>query len=217
MPRNYVYIAHRASGFGYPESSEAALKAALQSEADEVELDLRGYSNGEYVVSHWPCFHLNLKRLLTLERVLDLVTQSGKGLRLDLKSGGLHAPVVAAVAESGYLPRTVFMSQDTRSLSAVKKANPDAKLSRSLVLTGLSQYLDWHLYQHALSTLSASNLTLADMSLTLARISGKFSERILEDGVKKFREVAACIHHAGEISALNAKQIFTILSKTPLR
>ncbi len=99
-------ISHRCIGFHLPQNSLDALRAALSSDVDGVELDVRRRGDGVLVCAHLPTFSLtgllyrSVKRFfgvsflsgheMPLEEALSSYQNLGKGKRLflDLKERG---------------------------------------------------------------------------------------------------------------------------------
>ena len=207
------YIAHRIQGFGHPENSIAALRAALDSHADEIELDLRRTGDGRFVASHWPTAFGSKEGLLELDTVLALyrAQNAGKGLRLDLKTSGSEATLVSAVRDAGMIDYTTFMSRNPRTLARIRKADSNAKLSRTIVVTGLGDWLDWPLYRLRAKTGAALRKD-GKLSITLAKLFGSYSPRIVTDALSSATEVVVCVTSNAEIERLRTWGVRSFLS-----
>lgn len=84
-------VAHRANGFGAPEDSRAAVRAAIEAGDPIIEIDLRRTADGQLVVLHDPC----LSRTTSMKgKVKDFTAAE---LRCALLANGEPLPTFAEI------------------------------------------------------------------------------------------------------------------------
>jgi glycerophosphoryl diester phosphodiesterase len=116
-----LLISHRGAAALAPENTLESMQAAIDHGVDLVEID---------VVRHRDALRLaHSEAELTeespaLAEALQLLTASGIGLLLDLKTPGAEAEVVDLVRASGFLERTAVASFHPASLRALKALEP---------------------------------------------------------------------------------------------
>lgn len=215
-PKELRYIAHRVQGYGHPENSEAALRAALASTADEVELDIRLTRNGLFLASHWPLALRSSEGRLDLESILRIARENAgdKHLRLDLKTVGEEARLLRTVQDAGMLERVTFMSRNTTTLRRIIEGERHARISRTIILSGLHATVDRQLYRHALE--HSAHLQASPVPLTLARLGGQYSRDIILSAVQRDAELVVCVQSQHETEQLIALGVRMFLSNRPL-
>jgi glycerophosphoryl diester phosphodiesterase len=145
-------ISHRCKGFGERENSAEALRAALRSTVDEVELDFRVTIDGDLVASHFALFldfknrprtvslrgvaENQLSGLMSLEECLTIFSQEGAGkrLRLEIKSGGAERRVIELLERFGLLERVVLASWRVDILKRLRAMSSTIELSLSFIM-----------------------------------------------------------------------------------
>jgi glycerophosphoryl diester phosphodiesterase len=113
-----VRVGHRGAAALAPENSLAAIEAAAASGADVVELDVLGGLR----VAHDDAVRAGAP---ALDDVLGLVARLGLGVQVDVKTRGLEAGIVGALARHGLLERAFVSSFSLPILSAFALAQPD--------------------------------------------------------------------------------------------
>jgi glycerophosphoryl diester phosphodiesterase len=114
-------IGHRGAAALAPENSLAAIEAAIDLGVDLVEIDV--IRDGDALRLAHASTNLTADSP-TLGEALELVSPSGAGLLLDLKSVGAEPEVIAAIRGAGLLERTAVGSFHARSLRALKEIEP---------------------------------------------------------------------------------------------
>ncbi len=142
-------VAHRCLGFGAPENSAQALRCAIQSTVDVVELDVRTASDGEFVVCHDPWFRgkdgrvflvsratsteLQESGILTLKAALSIYRSNPASPRLaiDVKVFGSESKLLLLLRSFGLADKVLIISWDERVLLRISRLAPETKLSHS--------------------------------------------------------------------------------------
>ncbi len=145
-------ISHRCLEFSAPANSKAALRHALASSVDEVELDFRLTVDGSFVAAHLPWYRTPDGRfrrvitttasmahehgLLTLSEALESVTDhvSSKRLRLEIKSRGAEDVLLDVVRAHGLSERVTFISWHIDSLQRLRRLDPTIRLGYSFLM-----------------------------------------------------------------------------------
>lgn len=145
-------VAHRCLGFGERENSAAALRAALKSSVDEVELDFRLSSDGAFVASHLE-FYPDLRGFprrvskntlrdnqnygrMSLEEALSIFAECGasKRLRIELKTSGEEATAIAALRRRALVERVTIVSWRASALRKLRQLAGELDLSYSFLM-----------------------------------------------------------------------------------
>lgn len=211
-----LLISHRARGFGFPENSEAALSAALKSATSEVEIDLYRSASGEYLASHWPLWLTGQRGKMSLQELIDCFRGSveggsQKGLRLDIKSVGGEDLLLKRVLEAKILASVTFMSRHVEALAAILRQAPVARISQSIVLSGVSETVDWFLYRSAIE--SGEKAGINRNSVTLFSLLGSYSNKIVEEALSNASEVVVCVSSTTDLNRLKALGVQAFLAK----
>jgi glycerophosphoryl diester phosphodiesterase len=145
-------ITHRCMGFGALENSAVALRAALSSSVDEIELDFRTTRDGELVASHFDLFFdmqgvprivsrstlIENQRhgLMSLKDCLELFREHGqdKRLRIEVKSRGVEQRLVDALTHYRLAERVVVVSWSVGALRVFRELSPTLELSLSYMM-----------------------------------------------------------------------------------
>jgi glycerophosphoryl diester phosphodiesterase len=145
-------ISHRCLGFGLPENSASALRAALISAVDEVEVDFRVTRDGKLVASHFDLFFdahgfprlvsrtnqssYQQHALMPLEECLALFAELGQGkrLRIEVKSQGVEQQVFDEINRRGLLEQVVVVSWSADSLRRFRVLSARIELSLSYIM-----------------------------------------------------------------------------------
>ena len=148
-----VLIAHRgAVGPGQPENTLAAIRQAIASGAEAIEIDLRGTKDGEIVVIHDATVDRTTngsgavadqtlaelrqldagrgERIPTYQEVLQLVSGTGIALLLDIKKGGMldRQKVMRLTEEHDAVASVIVGPRNLADLRAFRARNPDLRL-----------------------------------------------------------------------------------------
>jgi len=150
--KTYRVVSHRCKGFGEPSNSSAALRAALASSVDEIELDFRMTKDGGLVAAHLPWFRSSAgiirlisfeslsealyNGLMTLSEALDLFAERGEGklLRLELKGTGFEQQLLNAVVDRNLLDRVTLVSWRASTAKTLRTLNPNVRIGYSFLL-----------------------------------------------------------------------------------
>jgi glycerophosphoryl diester phosphodiesterase len=148
----FKIIAHRCMGFTAEPNSAMALRAALGSSVDEVELDFRLTQDGCFVAAHLPWYRAPDGRLyrvaavsesrarehgrLSLGEALEIVSQDGsrKRLRLEIKGRGAEEVVLKAVHDWGVSDRVTIVSWNTTTLRSLRAMDATIQLGYSFLM-----------------------------------------------------------------------------------
>ncbi len=148
---DFKIIAHRCRGFGEEENTLAALKKALASDVDEIEVDLQITKDRELVVWHdWSYHTMSGKRvristttlkqaeqsgLMSCATLLKTFKRKGKGklLNIDIKKYGEEDQLVAMIRKYKLQDRVVIVSWTARCLEKVHKQAHAWKLAYTIV------------------------------------------------------------------------------------
>ena len=139
-------IAHRGGRGYWPENTLEAFSKARSKGADGVELDVYTTLDGQLVVHHDTSFTVGRKKyniarctleelrrakpsLCTLDEALEVISEQGLSLWLELKNNADGAACVEAVRRRGLQDRTVYLSFFQDRLELVRAADPSARLS----------------------------------------------------------------------------------------
>jgi len=143
-------IAHRCRGFGFPENSIRAIRAALTAPIDAIEIDIRLTKDHKWVAIHNP-FYTNEKRsvqhvhdhtlakvkreVVPLDMVLALFSALGEGkeLFIDVKDVGEARGLVRLLKRHKVLERTIVIAWEPEILKRVHKEEPQLRLGFSYV------------------------------------------------------------------------------------
>jgi glycerophosphoryl diester phosphodiesterase len=125
--RPVVRVGHRGAAALAPENSLEAIEAGAANGADVVELDVVRGAGGALVLAHGPHVPAGAAGL---EDALSLVASTGIAVQLDVKTDGLAADAVAALARHGLLGRSFVSSYSLPILRGFAAAAPE--LPRSL-------------------------------------------------------------------------------------
>jgi glycerophosphoryl diester phosphodiesterase len=108
VPTPFARVAHRGFAKRFPENTLAAVAGAIELGADWVELDIRRRGDGALVLHH---DFADTGGAALVAQALDLVEDSGTGVMLDIKQGGLardlvglleqHAPTTPVICSGG--------------------------------------------------------------------------------------------------------------------
>ena len=176
-----MIVAHRGASFDAPENTLAAFRLAFEQGADAIEGDFHLTADGEVVCTHdartrrcgdldrvvaestlaelktvdvgvWKSSRFAGERIPTLTEVLSVVPP-GKGIFVELKSGGaLVAAVAEAIAASRLpLPQIRLISFDVETLRSCGDRMPEVKRSWLVNYCG-SQTLGWSPDAEAIET-----------------------------------------------------------------
>ena len=121
----YIRVGHRGAAALAPENSIAALEAALAHDVDWVEVDVVR-AGDRLMLAHSPA-ELHSGSPTLDDSLAFLAARSGRetGVQLDLKGRGFERETVAAVRRFGLVDRTVVSSYFMRSLTAVRRLEPE--------------------------------------------------------------------------------------------
>ena len=114
-------IGHRGAAALAPDNTLASIQAAIDHGVDLVEIDVVRYRDALRLA------HSEAElgdESPALAEALPLVSGSGTGLLLDLKTPGAEAPTVDLLRSSGLLERTVVASFHPASLRVLKELEP---------------------------------------------------------------------------------------------
>lgn len=145
-----LIISHRARGFGHPENSEKAIRAALQSQAHALEIDLRLTKDFKWVALHNPyrrseerqvhAVHertlAQLRReVIDLDSILALFSAfgAGKELFLDVKDVGEQRQLVRIIKRHKVEDRVVVIGWEPEVLRKVHAIDPKMRIGFSYV------------------------------------------------------------------------------------
>ena len=140
-----VNVAHRGGHSEWPENTLEAFQSAAQSGADAVELDVNTTLDGYQVVYHDSSFTIRSRRyriekltleqlrrlrpgICTLDEALEMISETGLGLLLELKASAVPKACVEAVRRYDMRGRTLYISFEAALLGKVKALEPTAKL-----------------------------------------------------------------------------------------
>jgi glycerophosphoryl diester phosphodiesterase len=121
-----VRIGHRGAPAVAAENTLASLAAAADLGVDAVEIDVLALPDGTLVLAHGPA----VPGATTLDEALELVSDRGLGVLLDLKGRGHEPAVAAAVRRHGLVARSFVSTASAASLIALARA--DQELRRAL-------------------------------------------------------------------------------------
>lgn len=142
-------IAHRALGFGERENSLAALKRALSSSSDEIEIDVRISKDRKLVVCHDPLYRNNRGQwrvvsrqslaearkggLMSLQTALRVFkrSKSTQRLAIEIKTAGEEEQILKMIRSHGLEKRVVVISWLESVLLRVHQLSPTMPLSYS--------------------------------------------------------------------------------------
>jgi len=141
-------IAHRCRGFGEPENSLPALKKALASNVDAVEIDYRISKDGKLVCYHPPFYKTKGKRhwistepaktaqknkLMLLDEAFAVFKKYGKGkeFQVDIKWFGGEKELVRLIKKHGIENNILVVSWMAKSLETIHALAPELRLSYS--------------------------------------------------------------------------------------
>lgn len=143
-----LIAAHRG-GSGGTENTLSAIRSAVADGADAVEVDVRETKDGVLVLMHDASINrtsnstgyvsrMTLAQLrtvnfmgdtiCTLDEALSYLSGTSASFFLEMKTAGIEAACVDAVARAGMADRTTFISFSLNALSAVRAADPDAEI-----------------------------------------------------------------------------------------
>jgi glycerophosphoryl diester phosphodiesterase len=157
----FTKIAHRGASGSFPENTRLAFEKAIEARVDAIELDCQLTKDGHVVVFHderlertarakgavrnhtlaelkkldigaWRKKAHKGERILTLEEVLDVVSQR-VNLCLDIKQfpespQGIELKILFILSHYDYLDRAMLSSFDYRCLDRVRELAPEANL-----------------------------------------------------------------------------------------
>ncbi len=141
-------IAHRCNGFGHPENSMNALRAAVLSKADAVEIDVRITKDLKWIVIHNPHFTNENKQVervneknyddikqeaILLEQMLFIISRSNKELYLDVKDAGEEEQLIVLLQKYKMVERTVLISWEPYVLQKAHQIDKNLRLGFSYV------------------------------------------------------------------------------------
>jgi glycerophosphoryl diester phosphodiesterase len=155
LPADLQLIAHRGGPAHNPENTMVAFRYAIEIGADWLEMDVHRTLDGALVIIHDETVDrttngtgnvsdLTLEQLRaldagggeqvpTFEEVILLAQEAEIGLMPEVKSPslypGIETEMVAAVAEAGYLRRTVLQSFEVDAVENMCRANTEAMVS----------------------------------------------------------------------------------------
>ncbi len=222
-------ISHRCLGFGLPENSTSALRAALASAVDEVEVDFRVTRDGKLVASHFDLFvdaggfprlvsWVNQSRnqqhkLMSLEECLAIFAELGQGkrLRIEIKSQGVEQQVFDEINRCRLLERVVLVSWSADTLRRLRALSARIELSLSYIM-GLhgAGILPFALPTEFPLALNDSSLAIRSVNIIrgLVGLSPKHVASLLSRGVEVYvtsrggKEDIARLHSLGVTGAL---------------
>ena len=145
-----LVIAHRCLGFGHKENSVRALQAAMASEVDGIEIDVRLTKDHKWVVIHNPFFkseersvvrihdhtHAQVRREVNkLDTMLALSAayHGEKLVFIDVKDVGEERQVVRMIQHYGLHKRAIVIAWEPEVLRRVHAIDPDILLGFSYV------------------------------------------------------------------------------------
>jgi glycerophosphoryl diester phosphodiesterase len=144
-----IVISHRCRGFAHPENSLRAVRAALASKADAIEIDVRLTKDRKWVVVHNPFVkeeravlrvHERLASQIKaeatrLDKMLALFAADGNGktLFIDVKDVGEERQLVRFIAEYGIKDATVVIAWEPEVLRRVHAIDASVRLGLSYV------------------------------------------------------------------------------------
>lgn len=143
-----IVIAHRCNGFGHPENSMNALRAAVISNADAVEIDVRITKDLKWIVIHNPHFKNEKKQVervneknyeeiqqdaILLEQMLFIISRSNKELYLDVKDAGEEEQLVALLQKYKMIERTIIITWEPYILQRAHQLNKNLRLGFNYV------------------------------------------------------------------------------------
>lgn len=141
--------AHRGGIGNGTENSLAALRGAVADGADAVEIDVRATKDGALVLMHDASINrtsystgfvsrMTLEQLravnfkgqpiCTLDEALEYLSGTSAEVLLEMKAPDIEAAAVEAVARYGMAEKTTFISFSLGALSAVRAADPGARV-----------------------------------------------------------------------------------------
>ncbi len=183
-----MVLGHRGYRLKYVENTLEALVKAIEMGADGVEFDVRLTRDGIPIVFHDPSLErlaglrklvgyltlndLEMVKLLgrfsipTLDEALDELGRIARDLVIDIEIKDYRASIKAyrLVEDRGLLDRTIFTSSNPRTLKAIRKVSPHAKLGY-IVRSSLSVYNPFLLQKEL-------NIQVATVSLGLKKTLG---------------------------------------------
>jgi len=143
-------LSHRCRGFGHPEHSVRAIREALLSPVDGIEIDIRLTKDLKWVVIHNPFtkneagqiqrvhaqpFHKLKKEILPLDTVLAMFAAlgGGKELYIDMKDVGEIKQLTKMIDRHNIKDRTIIIGWEPEILKRVHKIDPVQRLGLSFV------------------------------------------------------------------------------------
>src|SRR3954454_18753007 len=123
----FLRVAHRGFAAVAEENSIAAIKGALAMGCDEIELDVRRSMEGPIVLHHNDG---NAPGAPLLRDALEVIAETGAGIMLDLKQGGM-AEAIAAMLDELANGRKVIASGASGEVLRLKTMRPHILAGRS--------------------------------------------------------------------------------------
>jgi glycerophosphoryl diester phosphodiesterase len=123
----FLRVAHRGFAAVAEENSIAAIKGALAMGCDEIELDVRRSMEGRIVLHHNDG---NAPGAPLLRDALEVIAETGAGIMLDLKQGGM-AEAIAAMLDELANGRKVIASGASGEVLRLKTMRPHILAGRS--------------------------------------------------------------------------------------
>ncbi len=148
---SFRIIAHRCRGFDEADNSLAALRKALASDVDEIEVDVQITKDGRALLGHDIAFRgtdgknrrIHEVTLTEAERLggesladaLALFAKHGKGkiLNIDIKRFGIEPEVVKLIRKHQLEKRVLIVSWSGRVLEEIHRLAPELRLSYSFI------------------------------------------------------------------------------------
>ncbi len=145
-----LIFSHRCRGFGFKENSIRAVRKALQSRVDGVEVDVRLTRDKKWVVIHNP-FYRNeentvrrihehtfsqvRREVVELDAILALYAALGEGkeLMIDVKDVGETRQLVGLVRRHGLQDSVVIIAWEPEVLRRVRREAPELRIGLSYV------------------------------------------------------------------------------------
>jgi glycerophosphoryl diester phosphodiesterase len=164
-------VSHRGCGYGFVENSLRAVKAALASPCDGVEIDIRLTKDKQFVLCHdtfidriskshgiigdMTLAQLRTKKLIdnqtfcALEDVLKLVQTYRKPLYIELKDYGQEKKLVALLKKYDCLDYVWILSWNPLILELIKELHPRIKTAFAYVpLPRILSLVRWRRHTH---------------------------------------------------------------------